>query len=46
MTFRFNGQVYLFGFKVVDHGPEGTASAQLKARATRTSTGAWAFRSA
>ena len=28
MTLRFNGQVYLFEFKVVDRGPEGTASAQ------------------
>ena len=32
MALRFNGQVYLFEFKVVDRGPEGTALAQLKAR--------------
>ena len=30
MALRFNGQVYLFEFKVVDRGPEGTALAQLK----------------
>ena len=32
MALRFNGQVYLFEFKVVDRGPERTALAQLKAR--------------
>ena len=32
MALRFDGQVYLFEFKVVDNGPEGTAPAQLKAR--------------
>ena len=32
MALRLNGQVYLFEFKVVDRGPEGTALAQLKAR--------------
>ena len=32
MALRFNGQVYLFEFKVVDRGPEETALAQLKAR--------------
>ena len=32
MALRFNGQVYLFEFKVVDRGPEDTALAQLKAR--------------
>ena len=30
MAIRFNGRVYLFEFKVVDRGPEGTALAQLK----------------
>ena len=30
MALRFNGQVYLFEFKVVDQGPEGTALEQLK----------------
>ena len=32
MAVRFNGQVYLFEFKVVDNGPEGTALAQLRER--------------
>ena len=32
MALRFNGRVYLFEFKVVERGPEGTAPAQLKAR--------------
>ena len=32
MALRFNGRVYLLGFKVVDQGPEGTALAELKAR--------------
>ena len=32
MALRFNGQVYLFEFKVVDRGREGTALAQLKAK--------------
>ena len=32
MALRFNGQVYLFEFKVVERGREGTALAQLKAR--------------
>ena len=32
MAIRFNGRVYLFEFKVVERGPEGTALAQLKAR--------------
>ena len=32
MALRFNGQAYLFEFKVVDRGPEGTAPEQLKAR--------------
>ena len=30
MAVRFNGRVYLFEFKVVDDGPEGTALAQLR----------------
>ena len=30
MALRFNGQVYLFEFKVVDRGREGTALEQLK----------------
>ena len=30
MAVRFNGQMYLFEFKVVDNGPEGTALAQLR----------------
>ena len=30
MAIRFNGRVYLFEFKVVDDGPEGTALAQLR----------------
>ena len=30
MAIRFNGRVYLFEFKVVGDGPEGTALAQLK----------------
>ena len=30
MAVRFNGQAYLFEFKVVDKGPEGTALAQLR----------------
>ena len=32
MTVRFNRQVYLFEFKVVELAPEGTALAQLKAK--------------
>ena len=32
MAVRFNGQVYLFEFKVVELEPEGAAMAQLKAR--------------
>ncbi len=32
MVVRFNGQVYLFEFKVVELEPEGGAMAQLKAR--------------
>lgn len=32
MALRFNGQVYLFEFKVVELAPEGAALAQLKAR--------------
>ena len=32
MALRFNDQVYLFEFKVVERGPERTALAQLKAR--------------
>ena len=32
MTVRFNGQVYLFEFKVVELAPEGAAMAQLKAK--------------
>ena len=32
MTVRFNGQVYLFEFKMVESAPEGGAMAQLKAR--------------
>ncbi len=32
MAVRFNGQVYLFEFKVVELAPEGTAMAQLKAK--------------
>ena len=32
MALRFNGQVYLFEFKVVDRGREETALEQLKAR--------------
>ena len=32
MAVRFNGQVYLFEFKVVELEPEGGAMAQLKAR--------------
>ena len=30
MAVRFNGRVYLFEFKVVERGPEGTALAQLR----------------
>ena len=30
MALRFNGQVYLFEFKVVERGREGTALEQLK----------------
>ena len=30
MAIRFNGRVYLFEFKVVERGPEGTALAQLR----------------
>jgi hypothetical protein len=29
---RFNGQVYLFEFKVLELDPEGKALAQIKAR--------------
>ena len=32
MALRFNGQVYLFEFKVVELAPAGAALAQLKAR--------------
>ena len=32
MALRFNGQVYLFEFKVVELAPAGAAMAQLKAR--------------
>ena len=32
MALRFNGQVYLFEFKVVELAPEGAAMAQLKAK--------------
>ena len=32
MALKFNGQVYLFEFKVVKRGPERTALAQLKAK--------------
>lgn len=32
MAVRFNGQVYLFEFKVVELAPEGAALAQIKAR--------------
>ncbi len=32
MTVRFNGQIYLFEFKVVELEPEGRALAQIKAR--------------
>ena len=32
MAVRFDGKVYLFEFKVVDDGPEGSAMAQLKER--------------
>ena len=32
MALRFNGQVYLFEFKVVEMAPEGAAMAQLKAK--------------
>ena len=32
MALRFDGQVYLFEFKVVDRGREGTALEQLKAK--------------
>ena len=32
MALRFNGQVYLFEFKVVELAPAGSALAQLKAR--------------
>ena len=32
MALRFGGRVYLFEFKVVDRGPEGTTPAQLKAK--------------
>ena len=32
MAVRFNDQVYLFEFKVVEQEPEGAATAQLKAR--------------
>ena len=32
MAVRFNGNVYLFEFKVVEMAPEGTAMAQLKER--------------
>ena len=32
MAVRFNGNVYLFEFKVVEMAPEGAAMAQLKER--------------
>jgi hypothetical protein len=32
MALRFNGQVYLFEFKVVELAPEGRALQQLKER--------------
>ncbi|MFA7607825.1 MAG: PD-(D/E)XK nuclease domain-containing protein, partial [Rhodocyclaceae bacterium] len=32
MAVRFNGNVYLFEFKVVELEPEGAALAQIKAR--------------
>jgi hypothetical protein len=32
MALRFNGQVYLFEFKVVEMEPDGSALAQIKAR--------------
>ena len=32
MAVRFNGNVYLFEFKVVETGGDGSAMAQLKAR--------------
>ena len=32
LAVRFNGQVYLFEFKVVELEPEGRALAQIKAR--------------
>jgi hypothetical protein len=32
MALRFNGQVYLFEFKVVELEPDGSALAQIKAR--------------
>ena len=32
MVLRFNGQVYLFEFKVVESAPTGAAMAQLKDR--------------
>ncbi len=45
MAVRFNGNVYLFEFKVVELAPEGAAMAQLKSGATRTSTATWGSRS-
>ena len=35
MAVRFNGNVFLFEFKVVELAPEGAAMAQLKARGLR-----------
>ena len=32
LALRFNGQIYLFEFKVVELVPEGKALAQIKAR--------------
>ena len=32
MTVDFNGQIYLFEFKVVEETPEGRALAQIQAR--------------
>jgi hypothetical protein len=32
LALRFNGQVYLFEFKVVELAPEGRALEQIKAR--------------
>jgi hypothetical protein len=32
MALRFNGQIYLFEFKVVELAPDGSALQQIKAR--------------